>query len=208
MGVRDGVVGLFPCDHYYRDAATFGDALSAAYDEANRSSGTVVLLGAPATRPETQYGWIEPGPVLSLKTRPGEGPWEFRGVRRFVEKPSESLAAALMARAGLWNTLVTIGQLSALESLVAAARPELWTRAQVLGLPRGVGGDDSRASAEVYAHLTAADFSRDALAAFPDRLRVMVLPDLGWTDLGHPDRVAAVLADRRLVLPSPTQIAG
>lgn len=208
LGVRDGVLGLFPCDHYYRDNVTFAAALAAAYGEARRSPDSVVLLGARASRPETQYGWIEAGPVVSTKPGLAGDTWQFRSVRQFVEKPSESLAAALLTRAGLWNTLVTIGHISALESLVTNARPDLWERASLLGERRGRGSDDSRLSEAVYANIGHADFSRDALSLFPERLRVMVLPDVGWADLGHPDRVADVLADRRHVIHNHSHLAG
>ena len=145
---------------------------------------------------------------MSSRPNPAGGEaWQFRSVRSFVEKPSEALARDLFEQAHLWNTLVTIGTIGALESLIATARPDLWEQMGRLGAV-GMSQLDARLVSEpVYAAVDHADLSRDALAAFPDRLRVLVLPEVGWTALGHPDRVADVLADRRQVIQN-SQVAG
>ena len=192
----DGVVGFFPCDHYYRDTERFSHVVSMAYWQAQRRPGQVILVGAEATDPETDYGWIEPGVVLPNQQRAVGCRWTMRAVERFVEKPTASTAQTLLERGCVWNTLVVIGHIDALDALVASARPDMMQAfAQV-----AAAGSAETALAHIYRTLRPGDFSSDALAAAPERLTVMTVPDLGWTDLGRPERVADVLAERHHVL--------
>jgi len=57
----------------------------------------LVTVGIVPTRPETGYGYVEPGEPL------GE---TARKVARFLEKPDAKQASELMARGALWNAAV------------------------------------------------------------------------------------------------------
>ena len=106
------------------------------------------------------------------------------------------MTCTLLERGCVWNTLVVIGHIDALDALVASARPDMMQAfAQV-----AAAGSAETALAHIYRTLRPGDFSSDALAAAPERLTVMTVPDLGWTDLGRPERVADVLAERHHVL--------
>jgi hypothetical protein len=48
--------------------------------------------------------------------------------------------------------------------------------------------------ARVYERLNATDFSRVVLSATPERLGVLCLGDVGWSDLGEPQRVITALS--------------
>jgi mannose-1-phosphate guanylyltransferase len=191
----DGVVGFFPCDHYYRDPELFQHVVSIAYKQARQRSDLVVLLGAQATGPETDYGWIEPGGVLYTQGRAGGCRWSLRSVRRFVEKPTTAVAKDLLDRGCAWNTLVALGHIDAFEALLRSARPDIFDALARIG-----SGASEADVAAVYRTLPSACLSRAALAAAPERLAVLTVPDLGWTDLGRPERVADVLADRHHIL--------
>ena len=55
---------------------------------------------------------------------------------------------------------------------------------------------------KIYSSLASGDFSKQVLSAFPDRLTVLRLDNVGWSDLGTPERVMAVAgghAGKRLV---------
>ena len=191
----DGVVGFFPCDHYYRDPDLFQQVVSTAYREARERSDLVVLLGAQATGPETNYGWIEPGAVLGTERHAMGCPWPLRSVRRFVEKPTTSIARDLLDRGCAWNTLVAVGHIDAFEALLRSARPDILDALARIRL-----GACEADVAAVYRTLPSACFSRAALSRGTERLAVMIVPDLGWADLGRPERVADVLADRHQIL--------
>jgi hypothetical protein len=74
-------VAVFPSDHLIVEAEAFMDQVAAAAAYVEENPGRIVLLGAQATEPEPEYGWIEPGPVLRQM---GKNP--IRAVRRFIEK--------------------------------------------------------------------------------------------------------------------------
>ncbi len=50
-----------------------------------------------------------------------------------------------------------------------------------------------RALAVAYETLVARDFSRDVLTGSPERLRVLRVPECGWSDLGTPARLERFL---------------
>lgn len=180
----DGILGLFPSDHHYQSEATFRRAVDAAYLSAAHDPRRVFMLGAEADRPESDYGWIEAGAVLTG----GSGRVHPRRVAAFVEKPTPTQAAELLRRRGLWNTFVLVGHVQAFYALIEAARPELaWQMDEVIA--RG----DREELRSLYASSQPTDFSRDILSARPDRLGVIPLVRSGWTDLGRPSRVIEVM---------------
>jgi mannose-1-phosphate guanylyltransferase len=186
----DGVVGLFPADHYYRDWTTLQRNLAAAYELSATNPHSVALLGAEPDRPETDYGWIEPGYRISAGRM---AVVRVASVKRFVEKPSIDVAQTLMADRCLWNTMVVIGRIHAFEQLLASAAPDLWDAFSLITASSTPQAEE-RLMEEIYRSLPASDFSRDVLATQPDRLTVISLPPVGWTDLGHPARVLDVMA--------------
>lgn len=86
----NAVVAILPCDHYYSREDAFTTALESAFAITAARPGSVVLLGAQSIGPEVAYGWIEIGEVV------GPGLEAFQ-VKRFHEKPTLPLAAALLS---------------------------------------------------------------------------------------------------------------
>jgi mannose-1-phosphate guanylyltransferase len=193
---QDPAIGFFPADHYYRDHERLRRAVDAAYAVAHAQPDRVVLLGARAERPETDYGWIEPGPSLEFWRAPAVARMMVRGVAGFVEKPSGRQAAQLWRKRCLWNTFVLIGKASAFQHLLESTVPQFLDAFDVLKQARTLA-DETRLARTVYESIPAIDFSRDVVAARPDLLAVVDLPMAGWTDLGEPSRVLTVMADRR-----------
>jgi mannose-1-phosphate guanylyltransferase len=54
------IVATFPCDHHYISEAAFVTVIEAGIGVARSNSDAIVLVGAEATWPETEYGWIQP----------------------------------------------------------------------------------------------------------------------------------------------------
>jgi hypothetical protein len=69
--------------------------------------------------------------------------------------------------------------------LETVRRAELWT------------GFETCIEESVYSQLPSTDFSKQVLAPQASRLLVLRVRDLGWSDLGHPGRVLAVLDKKR-----------
>ena len=53
------VVVFFPSDHYYSDEGNFMAGVMMACEAAEAGSPFIILLGVPARRAETGFGWIE-----------------------------------------------------------------------------------------------------------------------------------------------------
>jgi mannose-1-phosphate guanylyltransferase len=192
---EDCVVGFFPADHYYRDICAFRRTIAAAYAAAHSDRSRVFLVGAEATEPEVEYGWIQPGRTIEMPRVSATQRMTVREVEAFHEKPSVDAATDLLARRCLWNTFVLVGSTRAFESLIASSAPEMWDAFGAVRPAQSIDEETSLLDA-VYPALTPVDFSQTVLEAHPERLGVISLPASGWTDLGQPSRVLDVLAAR------------
>ena len=179
-----GTVAILPSDHYVDDDAAFMARVEGAMEVVTARPDTIVLLGVEPDRPESQYGWIEPDDVVL-----GPWSWPVYGVRRFWEKPSEETARRLMRAGALWNSFVIVANPTVLEHLVCRALPAL---ADAFGPLRALSGTarESEAARIAYARLDPTDFSRDVLERCPERLAVLPVTGIAWTDLGDPARAS------------------
>lgn len=178
------VIGLFPADHHYEDPGTLRRVVDQTYRAAQQRPELVFLLGTEPDAAEIEYGWIEPDRTLPRF----DG--QVYGVSRFWEKPAQPIAEDLLRRGCLWNMFVMIGSLGAFRSLIHAALPDT-ARAFELVEQIPIAATDT--VERVYQSLTPADFSRDVLARHTDRIAVVRVPRVGWTDLGQPARVNGLL---------------
>ena len=186
---RKAVVGFFPADHHYEDLDTFRRTVDATYRAALTHPEVVFLLGSESNRPEVEYGWIEPGcPMATAGAR-------VFTVNRFWEKPTRAKAAELLSRRCLWNMFVMIGTVRAFQALVRSAVPELAFGFELIGQFAAI--DTDSLIDRVYAALSPCDFSRDVLAHQPQKVAVVQVPNVGWTDLGQPARVRTFLMAQR-----------
>ena len=169
-----------PADHDVDHEHVLVEAIERALRLALEPPEPVILLGIEPRETDTEYGWILPA---------GDDPRTTRPVRAFVEKPSARVGARLRHLGALWNTFIIAASPRALFALYRDRDPELLSRCLALG-SRPVGAP----CAELYRHLEPRDFSRDVLRNGHERLRVLVVPPCGWTDLGTCRRVAEWLA--------------
>lgn len=177
----DALVAFFPADHHYDNEGPFVQAIQDGFEIAARNPSSLILLGAEANYAETEYGWIEPG----------AGSSECRMVSRFWEKPSPGHAQELLRRGCLWNTFIMIGRASAFRDVLDAAVPGV---VRAFASAFADGEIEERRARDLYSSLAAVDFSRQVLSMRTDRLQVLKLANAGWSDLGKPERVMAVLA--------------
>ena len=179
------VVGIFPSDHYFSDEAVYSKYVEFMFNGAEYLPERVVLLGIPADRPETEYGWIEPARSGILS---GDG--SLQPIKRFWEKPSLGIAEDLMEKGCLWNTFVMVGTARAFLNLIRKAAPALFAS---LRLP-SASGPEQDAISSAYTEIPDVDFSRSILAACAYELAVVSASHAGWSDLGRPDRVPVTVA--------------
>lgn len=190
----NAIVALFPSDHFFADDEQFMSHVEIAIDAAEIQPETVILLGITATAPETEYGWIEPHPSILANAQKS-----ITRVWKFWEKPSSSLATSLMERGCLWNSFVMVGSVAALLKMTRAAIPEMYSAFAAVA-PAFETTHEPKAVAELYSQIEEANFSHQVLAARPEDLMVMRVGDVGWSDLGEPNRVLSTLA--RIVVES------
>jgi mannose-1-phosphate guanylyltransferase len=181
------VVAFFPSDHYYMQEEKFLAAVKSAFEQAEAEAGCVILLGAAAKHPEVQYGWIKPGSAIERETgNPG------KPVNRFWAKPSFETAQKLLDRGCLWNMFVMAGRAAAFLEMIQRAAPDTYAAFQPV-----LSVTDPMLEAELlirlYKQIPAGDFSKDVLAASIEELAVVNAGDIGWSDLGDPQRLITAL---------------
>lgn len=185
----------FPSDHLVLEEATFMEHVVELASFVAREPGRIVLLGAPPSQPETEYGWIVPGEPIGWT---GQGP--VHAIRQFREKPSQEAAEALLLGGSLWNTFVFAARAAVLLSAGRECASALYDR--LAPLRAVAGGEHERwAVRQAYALAPTVDFSRTVLEACPQMLAVSKLPGLTWCDLGSPERVVTMLT--RLGISTP-----
>ena len=188
----EATVAVFPSDHFLLGDMSFMAHVAEVAAWVEQNPERLVLLGAPPTSPEVEYGWIEPGESLGeLSTG------AVRGVKQFWEKPSLARASAFVKAGHLWNTSVVVAKVATLVQVGWHALPELSDRLAhiepVVGTPH-----EADAVRQAYELMSRANFSRHVLERCPDGLAVSRLPDVVWSDLGSPDRVMKVLTRMRI----------
>jgi mannose-1-phosphate guanylyltransferase len=182
------VISFIPSDHFYRSERHFQSSITSAIETAAEWQESIVLLGAQATHPETEYGWIEPGSSAA-----GDFSGNLHRVRRFWEKPSAEIAERLYSRACLWNTFVMTGHANAFLRMLETCVPGM------LDTLMAAEREDRLEDAYLSDALESVDFSSQVLARGTEQLFVVRMPSsAGWSDLGAPDRVMNALTDAGL----------
>jgi len=185
----DPVVGFFPTDHYYANEAGFSICVDQAVRVAHNHSNTLVILGAEAEHAEVEYGWIEPGtrfdsPFTNALLR----------VHRFWEKPSHPAAQALFNSGCLWNTFVMVARASLFLSLLGNTVAPSVLNAFMAARRYSDDRTHLVAQEKLWPSLTKGDFSHQVLTPNAQHLAVLRVGDIGWSDLGTPERVRAAMA--------------
>lgn len=179
----DAIVVLLPADHHVLDENTLAQSLRRAASLANARDNAVLLLGVEPDHADPELGYILPGDG----TTPG-----LTQVRQFVEKPAPTRARELLDQGALWNIFIVAATARALLQLYMRDHAGTLARMQAL-IPDGATRHGRRSLAALYGDLPTVDFSRDVLEAHAARLRVLPVPQCGWSDLGTPQRVAETL---------------
>jgi len=174
----DAVMISVHSDWAIADENAYRDTLIAA-ERVATIEGALVTVGVIPTRPDSGFGYIQPG-------RPTEsGALE---VRRFVEKPTRERAEWMLHEGYLWNSGIFVWRVRDFLAEVRAVTPEV---ARALGAAAAethgrsnVGGNaaDAAAAARFFAAVTPISVDVGVLERSG---RVRVLPgDFGWDDVG------------------------
>ena len=171
----DATVVLLPADHYLSDEKVMAGALRRAAAMARADRESIYLLGVEPDEPDTELGYI-------LPTSGGRD--DPAGVQRFIEKPNVTRARVLLEKGALWNVFIMAASARTLLSLFDSRF------AATIAAMRGFEGAPLDS---IYQNLRTLDFSRDVLQGRESLLKVITVPNCGWTDLGTPERVGRIL---------------
>jgi mannose-1-phosphate guanylyltransferase len=145
----------------------------------------IALLGIVPDGPETGYGYIQPANRLKLSGN-------VYHVNSFTEKPNSNDAREIIARGGLWNTMVMVFRLSRMLDLVREAAPR-----EVRGL------FELRTSPErapgLYQTMRPWNFSTQVLARIPQHLIVLKVANVFWSDWGTRESIERTYKTLNLV---------
>jgi len=191
----DPVTAAVPSDQTVADDQAFRAALAAAGESAD--AATVVVLGVPPTRPDTDFGYLEVKPDARARTLT---------VLRFVEKPGLARAEELVQDGCLWNAGIFVFRPSRLVAEARRVAPELTAAAEAYRAARLRGPSAARAAYEALP-----DISID-YAVMEKAAGVRAVPlRAGWSDVGTwralRDRKGAdeqgnlVVSDRPVIAP-------
>jgi mannose-1-phosphate guanylyltransferase len=178
----EATVTVFPSDHFILEENDFVAHTAEVMAFAARHPERLVLLGAPPTHPETEYGWIKPGePLGETSTGP------ISAVKAFWEKPDTEHARRCLHAGWLWNTFVFATALPTLFDIGRDLLPAVDARLRQLAVFAKT--HEAWAIRQTYALAPTCDFSRAVLQQCPSSLAVSPLLRLTWSDLGTPARV-------------------
>jgi len=188
---------IYPSDHFVYPETAFLDAVRDAVRAAEGNPEGLVLLGVRPVAAEVDYGWIVPSS--------GGTNGAARRVEAFLEKASRRLAEEALRQGALWNTLVAAARARALWDLGRRVLPEVMPSFIRYGEALRAG-DDGAAIERLYTEVPSLDFSCDLLQRAPERLKVLELEGVAWSDWGRPERILETLTALGLPAAFPEEL--
>ena len=180
-------VVIYPSDHFVYPEHRFLDSVQRAVWTAEWLPDRLVLLGVLPDRLELDYGWIMPGERLD-----GSPSYEIKAVERIFEKPTAVQADAALAGGALWNTSVLAAKAETLWQLGWQHFPDLMPSFDrllaAIGTPR-----EGFVLDEIYQDMPARHFFSELVQRVPDRVAVIEMNGVLWSDWGRPEWIAHTL---------------
>lgn len=162
-GGRDAVMLSVHADWSVGDADGFRAALSSAAEVAE-AHGSLVTVGIVPVRPDSGFGYIQPGEEV------GHG---ARRVARFIEKPDRDRAEAMVRDGFLWNSGIFVWRAGDFLDELAALTPEVAPHLAAHG-----------SDMEAFFAAVETPISVD-IGVLERSEKVLVLPgDFAWDDVG------------------------
>ena len=177
----DAVLVSLHADHRAEPAERFSHLIGQAVEVA-READLLVTVGAVPDRPETGFGYIQPGALLD-----DPGGSDALAVGAFHEKPDEDTAERYLREGYLWNTGIFVWKAATLLAELRAHTPEIADHLPLLE------GDDPADFFEACPTVTI------DVAILERSSRVATLPcTFAWDDVGTWDALMRTKAvDRR-----------
>lgn len=177
-------VAVFPSDHFIEHEERFMASVERALAETQRFPSELTLLGMTPNKAEEGYGWIEPAPQEPQRAT--------KSVLHFWEKPALHERLRLLRRGALWNTFVFTSSTTTLWEMARRTTPDLYRAFTDIRMmvPSHYA---SLNLAHIYQRLDSVNFSSAVCVPLAPWLRVLPVPEVGWSDWGSEERILASL---------------
>lgn len=183
----NATVAIFPSDHFVFPEDRFVETVRRATRAIQILQDRLLLLGVRPTHLELDYGWVNVGGILGWN-----GSSCLRQVDSFLEKPSPLEALQAMSNGGLWNTLVMVAKVETLWKLGWECLPVVMERFERLAATIGTVHEKPTLQ-QLYQKMPHLNFSSDLLQKVPERLGIIELEEVLWSDWGRPERIRETL---------------
>jgi mannose-1-phosphate guanylyltransferase len=184
------IVAVFPSDHFILEEDLFAAYVAQAFAIVEECPAKIVFLGVEATDPEPEYGYLLP------EDHEGGDAFAAKDIKAFIEKPDPHVAAGILKRGALWNTMVMVFKPEILLHLISLSAPNLYHSFQKIF--RAIGSrDEAKTIRKVYDEMDALNFSKDLLEGIDvhsrNQLSAISMKGVFWSDWGSRSRIISVL---------------
>lgn len=175
----DGIMCIFPSDHFIKDESAFTRILEEATKVAE--NGSLVTLGITPTFPSTGYGYI--------KFDNSEDTLDKRVVE-FKEKPDEKTAGEYVSSGEYsWNSGMFVWKASVILDEMKNLLPDVYAQLDKIG--NALGTDNEKEVIDkVYPEIPSISIDYGIMEK-SDKVRV-ISADMGWNDVGSWDNLGVL----------------
>ena len=175
----DGVMCIFPSDHYIKDEAAFTATLKEAIKEAE--TGSLVTMGITPTFPCTGYGYIRFDKNESTIAKK---------VVEFKEKPDLKTAEEYVASGEYaWNSGMFVWQASVILDEFKKLLPDVYACLEKIAAAMGTT-EEKKIIEEVYPTIPSISIDYGIMEK-SDKVKV-ISAEMGWNDVGSWDNLGVL----------------
>lgn len=176
----DGIMCIFPSDHYIKDKKEFSRSLESAIDEAEKND-KLVTIGIKPTFPSTGYGYIKYN---------NQNHQSAKDVLEFIEKPNLKKAKEYIDNGEyVWNSGIFVWKASVILDNYRRFLPRVYKYLVEIGEAMNTP-EEHKVIQEVYPQIP--DISIDyGVMERSDEVKV-ITGDFGWNDIGSWDTLAVL----------------
>lgn len=178
---KDGVMAIFPSDHYVKHADRLLNILKEAEIFLKKFPDHLITVGVKPTSAETGYGYVRRGEDKIFQ-RENNGSMGFYRVEKFIEKPNIETAQEYFVQDNFfWNSGIYIWKTSAIIDRFKKFIPDTYDR--LMRIRDAVGTDQFKdVINKEYPLMDMVSIEYGIMEN--DDKTVMVSSDIGWSDIG------------------------
>lgn len=176
----DGIMCIFPSDHYIKNQEEFSNILRKAIDVAENSD-RLVTIGIKPTFPSTGYGYINYDRISEQ---------EVHDVIRFVEKPNLDIAKEYVACGQYaWNSGMFIWKASTILNNIERFLPKVFQYLKKIADSMNTENEFETIN-NTYDSIPSISIDYGVIERSDDV--VVILGDFGWNDVGSWDNLGVI----------------